>query len=37
MIGTDEGALSGHYIVHNPCEVVFDISKPITGSAELTW
>ena len=37
MIGTDESSLSGHYIVHNPCEVVFDISKPITGSAELTW
>ena len=37
MIGTGADALSGHYIVHNPCEVVFDISKPITGSAELTW
>jgi hypothetical protein len=37
MIGTSADALSGHYIVHNPCEVVFDISKPITGSAELTW
>lgn len=37
MIGTSADALSGHYIIHNPCEVVFDISKPITGSAELTW
>lgn len=37
MIGTGADSLSGHYIVHNPCEVVFDISKPITGSAELTW
>lgn len=37
MIGTSANALDEHYIIHNPCEVVFDISKPITGSAELTW
>ena len=24
-------------MVYNPCEIIFDISKPITGSAELTW
>lgn len=37
MIGPLAADLSEHYIIHNPCEVVFDISKPITGSAELTW
>lgn len=37
MIGTSASNYSNHYIVHNPCEVVFNISKPVTGSAELTW
>ena len=29
--------VSNYYMVYNPCEIIFDISKPITGSAELTW
>lgn len=32
-----ELGVTNYYMVYNPCEIIFDISKPITGSAELTW
>lgn len=26
-----------YYMIHNPCEIVFKITKPKTGSATLDW
>ena len=36
MIG-NEVDLDDFYAVANPCEVVFEITKPNTGSAQLNW
>ena len=36
MVGV-EADLDEFYAVSNPCEVIFDITKPATGSAQLNW
>ena len=25
------------YVIYNPCEIVFDLTVPTSGSAELSW
>lgn len=29
--------LSDYYIIHNPCEIQYNITTPAQGSAELNW
>lgn len=37
VIGTLVDNLSDYYIIHNPCEIQFEIETPPQGAAELNW
>lgn len=36
-MGIKQSDLDDFYAVANPCEIVFEITKPNTGSAQLNW